>query len=260
MKRIRIGRTRSLERSPFRARAAPPLVAFAALAILERLWPRRPRTDPGPRRVARNLVYASVGVGGNLALNRLLIAPVAQAAVRRRFGVLQWLRLPYALETALGVAWLDYTLYLWHAMSHRVGWLWRLHAIHHADRDLDVTTGLRFHVAELALSIPWRALHVAAFGVSPRAFDLWQSAIVVSSLFHHANLRIPPRAERLLSHFVVTPHLHEIHHSVVAEERGSNLSSGIALWDRLHGTLHVDVPTESITIGLPERSPDASSP
>lgn len=246
----RIRQARSLARPSLLARAAAPLCALAALALLERAFPRRVRTEPTGPRARRNLAFACLGVVTNLALNRLLVLPVARVSVQRRFGLLQWLRLPFAVETLLGVAWLDYTLYLWHDLSHRVGVLWRLHVVHHADRDMDVTTGLRFHFAELAASLPLRALLVGAFGVSPRAVDLWQSAIVVSSLFHHANLRLPARVERWLSLVLVTPHMHEIHHSEAAADRNANFSSGIALWDSLHGT-RKDAPSEAVVIGLP---------
>ncbi|WP_437640480.1 sterol desaturase family protein [Sorangium sp. So ce854] len=245
-------RPRGLDRPSWSARAAPPIAAFGLFLLLERLRPLRRRTEPARTRVLQNLALAAAGTVVNLALNELLVVPVARRAVERRRGVLQRRALPRGVETALGVAWLDYTLYLWHLLTHRAPWFWRMHAIHHADRDLDVSTGVGFHPLELAISIGARAGFVAAAGVSPRAFDLWQSAILISSVFHHANVRLPLPLERLLGVVVVTPRLHGIHHSEVEAHRRANLSSGLTLWDWLHGTLRGDVPQARITIGLPD--------
>jgi sterol desaturase/sphingolipid hydroxylase (fatty acid hydroxylase superfamily) len=132
-----------------------------------------------------------------------------------------------------------------------VPWLWRLHAVHHADLDLSATTALRFHAAEMLVSVPYRAAQVALLGVGPRALGLWQRLLFVSILFHHSNLRLPIWLERRLAPFVVTPRMHGIHHSVRRDETNSNWSSGLTLWDRLHGTLRLDVPQRAITIGVP---------
>lgn len=245
-------RPRGLDRPSWSARAAPPIAAFGLFLLLERLRPLRRRTEPARTRVLQNLALAAAGTVVNLTLNELLVVPVARRAVERRRGVLQRRALPRGVETALAVAWLDYTLYLWHLLTHRAPWFWRMHAIHHADRDLDVSTGVGFHPLELAISIGARAGFVAAAGVSPRAFDLWQSAILISSVFHHANVRLPLPLERLLGVIVVTPRLHGIHHSEVEAHRRANLSSGLTLWDWLHGTLRGDVPQARITIGLPD--------
>ena len=146
---------------------------------------------------------------------------------------------------------LDYTLYVWHVLLHRVPLLWRLHLAHHVDLDLDVSTALRFHFGEFIASIPWRLAQVAIIGVPPRTLALWRALTLAEVAFHHANLRLPLPSERLLALLIVTPRLHGIHHSVVRAERDSNFSSGLTLWDRLHGTLRTDVPQEKITIGVP---------
>lgn len=104
----------------------------------------------------------------------------------------------------------------------------------------------------MALSVPWRAAQVVAIGVSPRVLALWQRLVVLSILFHHSNLRLPVRLERGLATVIVTPRLHEIHHSVFSDERNSNWSSGLTLWDRLHGTLRTGHAASAVTIGLPE--------
>jgi sterol desaturase/sphingolipid hydroxylase (fatty acid hydroxylase superfamily) len=146
---------------------------------------------------------------------------------------------------------MDYTLYVWHVLTHRVPFLWRFHVVHHVDLDLDVSTALRFHGVELLLSLPWRAAQVALIGVSASAFTTWQLLLMASILFHHSNVRMSMRLERLVRVVLVTPRMHGIHHSTIRDETDSNWSSGLTLWDWLHGTLRWDVPQRRIVIGVP---------
>ncbi|HJU18282.1 MAG TPA: sterol desaturase family protein [Stellaceae bacterium] len=119
--------------------------------------------------------------------------------------------------------------------------LWRFPLVHPVDLDLTVPTGLRFHFAEMMLSVPWRAAQIVLIGVRPRFLRMWQSAALVEIMFHHANLRLPFRFERLLCRLIVTPRLHGIHHATVREPTDANGSSGLTLWDWLLGTLKSDV-------------------
>jgi sterol desaturase/sphingolipid hydroxylase (fatty acid hydroxylase superfamily) len=135
-------------------------------------------------------------------------------------------------------------------LTHRVPLLWRFHAVHHVDRDLDASTAARFHFGELALSVPWRAGQVALIGVLPRDLRLWQQALLVSILFHHSNLRLPWRAEQAISVVIMTPRLHGIHHADDEATRDANWSSGLTLWDWLHGTLRTGVSQAEIRIGV----------
>jgi sterol desaturase/sphingolipid hydroxylase (fatty acid hydroxylase superfamily) len=144
---------------------------------------------------------------------------------------------------------MDYTLYLWHVLCHRAPLLWRAHAVHHVDRDLDASTALRFHFAELIASVPWRAGQVVLIGVSPKALSAWQNWLMLSILFHHSNLALPRSVERAVGRLFVTPRMHGIHHSIEHDEVNANWSSGLTLWDWLHGTLKLDVE-DSITIGV----------
>ncbi len=231
---------------------AAPVLAFVGLSLLERLFPLRRQDASGPRRTARNMSIATSGAVVNGPLQGAIIGPLTQWIERRQWGPLQRSGLPAWAQDALAVLWMDYTLYLWHVLTHRVPALWRFHAVHHADRDLDASTALRFHFGELALSVPYRAVQVSLVGVGPRAFALWQNLLLLSILFHHSNLRLPRSIERVLTWVLVTPRLHGIHHSQEQAVRDSNWSSGLSLWDRLHGTFRDDVPQEEITIGLPE--------
>jgi sterol desaturase/sphingolipid hydroxylase (fatty acid hydroxylase superfamily) len=224
---------------------------LAALVLLERRRPPRRAVEPGWRHDLRNLaVAAASGLVLQLA-ERPVVEPLSRLVGRRRWGLLPRLGLPRWLEAALAVAAMDYSLYAWHVLTHRLPFLWRCHAVHHADRDLSATTALRFHFAEMLLSVPWRAGQVAIIGVGPGALAAWRACLFASILFHHANLRLPRRLERRLGRLVMTPRLHGIHHSVVRAESDSNWSSGLTLWDRLHGTFRDDVPQRRITIGVP---------
>jgi sterol desaturase/sphingolipid hydroxylase (fatty acid hydroxylase superfamily) len=119
------------------------------------------------------------------------------------------------------------------------------------DIDLDVSTGVRFHVGGLLLSIPWRAAQIRIIGVSPLSLSIWQTMMLVAIAFHHSNIALPPAFERKLGRILVTPRMHGIHHSMVREETNSNWSSGLSIWDRMHRTMRLNIPQTELTIGLP---------
>jgi sterol desaturase/sphingolipid hydroxylase (fatty acid hydroxylase superfamily) len=227
------------------------LGAFGALAWLERRRPLREEREPKLARAARNLAVAGLGAAALGLAEKPVAERLTGLVERRRWGLLKLARLPAPVEAALAVVLLDYTLYLWHVATHRVPFLWRFHVVHHADLDLDATTALRFHFAELALSVPWRAAQILALGVSPSALSLWQTLLMLSILFHHSNVRLPAGFERRLGRLVVTPRLHGIHHTAERAATDSNWSSGLTLWDRLHGTLRLDAPRPAPGIGVP---------
>jgi sterol desaturase/sphingolipid hydroxylase (fatty acid hydroxylase superfamily) len=225
--------------------------AFGALLWLERRRPLRRSVESKLRRQGRNFAVAALSAATIQLTEKPVTAPLSQLVERRRWGLLKQLDLPAWLETTLAVALLDYTLYLWHILLHRVPLLWRFHEPHHVDLDMDASTALRFHFGEMILSVPWRAAQIVLIGVSPRALSLWQVATLIEVMFQHSNVELPVEGERLLCRIVVTPRMHGIHHSIVAEETGSNWSSGLTLWDWLHGTLRLNVPQQAITIGVP---------
>lgn len=227
------------------------LGVFAALVVLERRRPLRPRQEPQWRRDARNLAVAATSAAALRVAERPIVEPLAELVERRRWGLLKQADLPVWVEVPLAVASMDYTLYIWHVLIHRVPWLWRFHLVHHVDLDLSATTALRFHFGEMTLSVPWRVAQIDLIGVGPRALSIWQTALFMSILFHHSNLRLPVGIERRLVPFIVTPRLHGIHHSIIEEETNANWSSGLTLWDWLHGTLKLGVPQKKITIGVP---------
>lgn len=228
------------------------LIVAAGLALgwSERRRALRRRVEPQLPHTARNLAVAACGALALQLAERPVVSRVAALVVRRRWGLLPRLHLPRWIEVPVAMVLMDYTLYVWHVLCHRVPFLWKAHAVHHIDRDLDASTALRFHFLELGASVPWRAGQVALIGVSPFALSVWQTWLMLSILFHHSNLALPPALERRLGWVIVTPSMHGIHHSIEDDEANANWSSGLAVWDRLHGTLKQDVPQRSITIGV----------
>jgi sterol desaturase/sphingolipid hydroxylase (fatty acid hydroxylase superfamily) len=230
---------------------------FLTLAFLERRRPLRRAVEPVLQRTGRNLAIAGLGALAIQLAEMPIVGRVSAAVERRRWGVLKRLRLPVWLEMCVAVLLMDYTLYVWHVLTHRVPGLWRFHAVHHIDLDLDASTAVRFHFGELVLSTPWRVAQLALIGTSPLALSIWQTGLLMSILFHHSNVELPLAVERRLSRVFVTPRMHGIHHSVVHDETDSNWSSGLTLWDWMHGTLKLNVPQLEITIGVPAfRRPD----
>ncbi|MGZ4900823.1 MAG: sterol desaturase family protein [Candidatus Angelobacter sp.] len=231
-------------------RVAFSLGVLAGLVLLEHKRPLRRERESKLRRNGRNLIVAALGALTVHLLESPAVRPLAHIVERRRFGLLKRLNLPRRLEIIVAVVLMDYTLYLWHVLTHRIPLLWRFHAVHHVDLDLDASTALRFHFGELAVSVPYRAAQVLLIGVDAEALSYWQMFLSLSILFHHSNVRLPHRAESALSWFLVTPRMHGIHHSNEPAEANTNWSSGLACWDRMHRTFRLDVPQEQIHIGV----------
>jgi len=238
--------------TPFDALGAAALVLVLALLVLAETYaPLRRRIRPRGERLTVNAVLA---LGAALVV-RLALVPVgvavAGAAERGGFGLLHWLAAPAVLAWPAGLLLLDYTMYVWHRLNHRVPWLWRFHLVHHTDLDLDVSTALRFHAGELLLSCGWRAVQVAAIGPPVALVLVFEVVFEAATAFHHSNWRLPPALDRALTAVVVTPRMHGIHHSTLEVETNSNWSVMMSWWDRLHRTLRLDRPAETLVIGLP---------
>jgi len=232
---------------------APALLcaAFFALRALENRQPLRQRTAPAGPRLLRNAATGALAALAVAVPHALMTRPATALVEQRGWGLVPRLGLPPAARPAAALILMDYTLYLWHVLLHRVPQLWRWHRVHHADADLDVSTALRFHAAELAWSVPWRAAQVLLIGVPRRTLSLWGVLTLAEVMFHHSNLRLPLRWERALGGLLVTPRQHGIHHDSVAAHQASNLSSGLSVWDRLHGTVGPQLPQQTLVMGLP---------
>ena len=225
--------------------------AFLVMLLAEALRPLRARVEPKLRHTIRNLSTGGISLAVLTLLQAPLLMPVARWAEQRDIGIVRWLDLPRPWSVIVTIVLLDYTLWWWHWASHVVPVLWRFHLVHHVDLDLDSSTALRFHFGELTLSVFYRAAQIVLIGASPFSVWLWQTILFASILFHHGNLRLPQTLERVLARFIVTPRMHGIHHSDRREETNSNWSSLLSVWDFLHRTLRLDVPDESIRIGVP---------
>jgi sterol desaturase/sphingolipid hydroxylase (fatty acid hydroxylase superfamily) len=218
--------------------------ALGGLLLAERLRPKRGGTQQEPQRTARNLALGAMSVAVIAGVERPLAAALAARVERDGKGLAQ--RLPGPLRDVAAMLLLDWSMYHWHVATHRVAPLWRLHRVHHVDADMDASTALRFHVLDQLLSVPLRLAQVRLFGVSPRALALWEGFFGASVLFHHADLELPFDAE--LAWLLTTPGMHDIHHRADVASLDSNFSSGLSLWDRLHGTFRAVAP--DVPIGL----------
>ena len=210
---------------------------FLLLGALEHWWPKRAFLQPRARRWRTNLAILLVDIG----VQRLTVGGIVLAAglwaQSNGFGVFNLLDWPWVLEFALGFAALDWAVWAQHVLSHKWPLLWRLHEVHHADEDVDSTTGVRFHPLEILLSAIWKAAVVVALGIDPWVALLFEVVLNVSSIFTHANVALPGRIDRALRRLVCTPDMHRIHHSVDREEADSNYGFFLSIWDRMFTTL-----------------------
>jgi len=224
---------------------------FLALFLSEAKRPLRLGVENKSTRVIRNVMIAGVSAILLQVIDSPLTDLLSRKVARKRLGLLNLVSLPQTFKLVGSVILLDYSLYLWHVLNHKLPVLWRFHVVHHVDLDLDASTAIRFHAGEMAISILWRLLQIRFLGISPLGLQLWRALLMGSILFHHSNIRLPIAIERTLNGFVVTPRMHGIHHSVVEGETNSNWSSGLTIWDKLHGTYRNDVPQDQIIIGVP---------
>lgn len=226
--------------------------SFGLLYLLEKKRPLRREIEPKPINTLRNLAIATTAGAAVYLLEKPITRKLTRLVEGNDLGLLKKLDLPDWAETAAAVVLLDYTLYLWHVLTHKAPFLWRFHRVHHADLDLTASTAIRFHFGEMAISVLFRAGQIILIGVSPKALSIWQKLLLLSIVFHHSNIRLPKDFEEKLELLIMTPRLHGIHHSSRLEEMDSNWSSGLSLWDLLHGTFRQDVRQERIVIGVPD--------
>ncbi len=221
---------------------------MGALLLAERARPLRQRTRAQMPRIVRNAAMGAACQAVIMASEAPITEAIAQENRRQRRG-LQHLIGGWPGRVAAFLL-MDYTYYLWHVATHKVPFLWRFHRVHHVDPDLDTSTAVRFHAADMLVSTPMRILQVRLSGADPQTHNIWRGFFLGSVLFHHSNLRLPKGVDEALSTLVTTPRMHGIHHSQKLDEMDSNWSSGISIWDRLHGTFRDDVPQRHIRIGV----------
>ena len=237
------------------------LAVLGVMATLEALWPRRGRIVPRLRRWSTNLTFVGMGAAvvrlcayAGVVFGVPLVAVLAALlAEQRGWGLFNLTALPAWVEVAIAVVVLDFTIWLQHVIAHRVPLLWRVHRMHHADTEFDVTTGLRFHPIEIGLSMLWKVAWVLALGAPAVAVIIFEIILNGLAMFNHANFALPVWLDRLLRPVIVTPDMHRVHHSVHSSEHHANFGFNLSIWDRLFGT-YVAQPRDGhdgMTIGLP---------
>lgn len=217
---------------------------------LELLIPYRPSSISKSRRWVTNLGLA---VFNSLVLNILFAALLIQTVTTvtgQKMGLLNLYPLPYGLKIFLTILFFDLILYVWHLLNHEMPFLWRFHRVHHSDLNMDVSTSSRFHIGELALSAVIKIGLIFFLGADLIGLTLFESLLVLTSQFHHCNLKVPAWFERIYWVLFVPPSMHRIHHSVVIKERNSNYGTIFSLWDRLLETLLTRVDPVRIRIGI----------
>ena len=231
------------------------LTLFALFAGLEALAPRRARSLSRSRRWPTNLAITllnTVALRGLAVLAPLLAIGAALDARSQGWGLLNRLDWPGWVELALAVLILDLAIWMQHWVTHKVPLFWRFHRVHHADRDMDVTTGFRFHPVEILASMGLKIALVYLLGPSALAVLVFEILLSGTALFNHANLALPGPLDRALRLVLVTPDMHRVHHSIHREEHDGNYGFALSLWDRLFRT-YVPEPKAghgAMTVGL----------
>ncbi len=225
---------------------------FAVMALWEWLAPRRTLSVSKVLRWASNL--------GLVFLNTVLLRVLFPAAAvgmavfanSRGWGLLNHFETPYALAVLASIVAMDFVIYLQHVMFHAVPALWRLHRVHHADLDIDVTTGARFHPIEIILSMLIKFAAIAVLGAPALAVVIFEVLLNATAMFNHSNVRMPRTVDTVLRWLVVTPDMHRVHHSVEHDEANSNFGFNLPWWDRLLGTYRAQPRAghEAMTIGI----------
>lgn len=228
-------------------------MVFAAMALWEWLAPRRHLTVGRRPRWPNNLGILAIDVMAVRLLVPTAAVGVALIASERGWGLFAVLGLPAWAAILIGVIALDLVIYVQHVVFHHVPVLWRLHRMHHADLDIDVTTGVRFHPLEILLSLAIKMAAVVTLGVPALAVLMFEVLLNATSMFNHSNVALPPRLEPIARWLVVTPQMHQVHHSVERVEHNSNFGFNLPWWDRLFGTYRATPAAgeERMTIGLP---------
>ena len=212
---------------------------FILFALLEAVFPRRTRRQSQSKRWLTNWAI-SILDNVTLRLFALLVPLLAIGAALDAnalgVGLLNKVELPAILEIALAILVLDFAIWAQHLITHKVPLLWRFHRVHHSDRDIDVTTAIRFHPIEIAFSMGLKILLVYVLGPSAIAVVLFEVLLNGTAMFNHANIRLPLRLDAWVRRVLVTPDMHRVHHSIHRYEHDSNYGFALSIWDRMFGT------------------------
>ena len=237
-------------------RLAVFLGLFSLFGILEFIFPRRERVQSQLKRWSTNWLLLVIYSG--LLQVMTLITPViiavgaANYAALNGWGLFNILGLPIWIEFVLVVLILDWAIWFQHLVTHKINFLWRFHRVHHSDRDLDVTSAIRFHPIEIALSMLYKVALVFLLGPAAAAVVVFEVILNGAAMFNHANIKLPIKLDRLLRKVIVTPDMHRIHHSIHRHEHDSNYGFSISIWDHLFRTFIAEPEKGQLgmTVGL----------
>ena len=234
---------------------------FALMAMAEAVFPRKTRTQKRTRRWFTNWVIAFLDSITLRIVMPVLAVQMAAYAGQKGWGLFALTALPGWLETVAAIILLDMAVYGQHVATHKILILWRFHKMHHVDRDIDVTTGIRFHPVEIIFSMAYKLACVLVIGPSVLAVLLFEVTLNASAMFNHTNVKLPAALDKALRRVVVTPDMHRVHHSIIPYETNSNYGFFLSCWDRLFKT-YIAQPKhghDGVVIGLQEHQTDKPS-
>jgi len=224
---------------------------FVVLIILESIFKLRRSVEPKFKRIIINTVLA---IPAFALLRFMLIPAMVWLAVQNEgwhFGLNYLYDLPTWSENIIAFILLDYGIYWWHIILHKMPLMWRFHLVHHTDLDMDVTTAFRFHFGEMFGSVIYRGAIILLIGASPLMVLIYEIIFEAETQFHHSNTKLPIAFERVLNKIIVTPRMHGIHHSIIKHETDSNYATIFSFWDRLHKTIRLNIHQNDVVIGVP---------
>lgn len=228
---------------------------FALFALIEAFVPRRPRAQTRAKRWTTNWAISLINTGTIYLMGLLmplLAVGAAYDAAANGWGLFNALNWPGWLEITLAVLILDFAIWFQHLITHKIPFLWRFHRVHHSDRDLDVTSALRFHPLEIAFSMTLKIGLVYLLGPAGLAVVLFEIILNGTAMFNHANMRLPKGLDAVVRTVLVTPDMHRVHHSDIRAEHDSNYGFAMSIWDRMFRT-YIAQPAkghDEMTVGL----------
>lgn len=230
-----------------------PIIILFVLSLLFSLEGVFPHMTNRKRRIAHGLPHVLTAVL-NGVLTRFLLAGITLRVISwadaHSIGVMRMTDLPLALRAVVAFLLFDIWMYYWHMANHRVPFFWRFHRAHHSDIEMDTTTALRFHPGELVLSSFIRLPIIVLIGMSFSELVLFEVMLNSSTLFHHSNVALREKWDRMLRILFVTPNMHRVHHSIERGEMNSNFTSLLSVWDRVGRTFSMRDNTRTIIFGL----------
>ena len=235
-------------------RLLPFLSILFFMMFVETLFPRRKRTESRAKRTLNNLLLTVVNSLVIKVLPILSAVAAASFADQWGWGILNQLSVPVLLEYGIVIVLMDLLIYWQHVASHHIPALWHFHQVHHADHDLDASSGLRFHPVEISFSMGIKCIAVILLGARPESVILFEIVLNGCAVFNHSNVKLSLPLDRVLRMVVVTPDMHRVHHSVERDETNSNYGFNIPWWDRMFGTYKAQPRGEhaDLKLGLPE--------